>query len=326
MTWEPFAYRSRVAGPETEVALDYYSKRVPFPVGEESGRPGFFHCPDGGYTRYYTQSRLETTGNLTLGPARGGRRIYPVVGPIDFNAWNASVCRTPPLKLRVTPIVGDQTQPTASRMGVVFPERRPEFWEGACDVYLDRIGGRQPNPARSGLRRRPADGARRVAAGLRQAQTERTARLAEVLATGAVVLLTSTGDVDGGDVRAGNGHPHRVARPDGGRFDGRFGGPQGQSPREPDRRAGLDHLNPATLNDTGPGQKPAVLPAAVSELARLARGPGVEGDRNRGVAGRPVRNALPGSEAVLRASDPTGKGLPRGDAAGGHVAKASPSG
>jgi len=231
---EPFAYRSRVAGPETAIALDYYAKRIPFPVGEEGGRPGFFHFPDGGYTWYYTQSRLQTTGVLTLDLASGGKKIrvrglswldrqwgmflpvgtwrwewmairvdlargdYPVVGPLDYNAWNVrdartgsllwnmatvlypdnsvrvgtarmdalarwtspqgytyshgwkvslSVCKTPALKLRVTPVVADQTQPMASRLGVNLPERRPEFWEGACDVYLDKLGGRRVGSA-----------------------------------------------------------------------------------------------------------------------------------------------------------------------------------
>ena len=49
-------------------------------------------------------------------------------------------CRTLPLKLLVIPVAKDQTQPAAGHLGTILPENEQEFWEGACEVRLDRPG------------------------------------------------------------------------------------------------------------------------------------------------------------------------------------------
>ena len=76
--------------------------------------------------------RMEALGYWTSPNGRTyshGWRVTPVF------------CRTLPLRLLVLPVVDDQTQPTAARLRVLFPATRPEFWEGACEVRLDRPVG-----------------------------------------------------------------------------------------------------------------------------------------------------------------------------------------
>jgi len=63
---EPFAYRTEVSVSGVASTLDYYSSRPLFPVGEENGRPGYFHYPHNGYAWYYTMGRLLAQGVLRL--------------------------------------------------------------------------------------------------------------------------------------------------------------------------------------------------------------------------------------------------------------------
>ncbi len=219
----PFRYRADVnVDGQVKICLEYCSKRPPFGVGkDENGNTGFFHFPHGGYTWYYTMSRLETEGKVILddreillkgiswmdrqwgafSPVTDWRWEWMAIqltpdkevlnhfGRIaDINAWNikgtcsdeliwdmATVlkedgnvefmnvrmipldywkspqgyiyshgwkvvlyfnrCATPPLY--VFPDFPDQTQKMAARFSLLSPQRKPEFWEGQCSVYLD---------------------------------------------------------------------------------------------------------------------------------------------------------------------------------------------